>query len=1104
MTGRSPQGRQIQVRGSLTEQDLRRFVADALDEQANSIGFDDNLIELGVDSIQIMRLTNQLRQRGVEVSFAELAERPTLDAWSALLASGTQGHRLPASGAEGHRPERAAGTVPTGDRGDPSELSSSVLLSPLAPFPLALMQHAYWIGRGDGQALGSVSAHLYVEFDGRDVDPARLGRAVEAVVDRHAMLRVKIGDDGTQRVLACRPGPAVTVGDLRELPADEVERTLEQLRDQMSHQMLAIEDGQVVDVRLSLLPGGATRLHLDIDMVAADAMSYRILLADLAALYEHPGRALDPIGYSYAGYLGDRAAARAAAHERDRQWWAERLDELPGAPHLPVTPRAAGGGTGRVARRHHWLPAPEKARLIERAHRHGVTPAMALATAFAEVLAAWADEPRFLLNLPLFNREALHPDVDAMVGDFTGSVLLDVDCGEPMPFAERARRIQQRLHLAGAHADYSGVEVLRDMARVRGEQVFAPVVFTSALNLGELFDDRVRRHFGEPVWIISQGPQVLLDAQVTEVGGGLLLNWDVREDGFPDGVVDAMFAAYRDVVGALATENADTDKNAGAGTGMDEKADTGADADVDAGWRVPVSITTPPDQGRARLRVAATGVPPPGALLHDGFFAHAHRTPGAPALRWGNGGTLTYAELADRALRVAGCLVERGVRPGESVSVEAAKGPAQAVAVLGVLAAGAVYVPIGVEQPHARREKIRRTADVRVALTERDGPAGPGGQSPGDTAPDTSVVELDVDVAAVHRAPLADPVVVGPEAVAYILFTSGSTGEPKGVEVPHRAAMNTIGDLIGRFDIGPRDASLAVSALDFDLSVFDMFGLWSAGGAVVLITEDARRDAAHWADLVDIWDVTVINCVPAVLEMLLRAGGRDGWGERLRVALLGGDWVGTHLPALLARHAPTCRFVALGGTTETAIHSTICEVTEPAGVPPHWRAVPYGTPLRGVTCRVVDEQGRDRPDWVPGELWIGGLGVARGYRGDPQRTADRFVEYRGTRWYRTGDMARYWPDGTLEFLGRRDGQVKVRGFRIELAEVEAAFTRQPGVHRAVAVVIGGDSPRLATAVVTQTAVDDDAPSARTTPGTTVGTPAEVAEALRDATRDLLP
>ena len=983
----------------LTWDELHTALTEVLGEEARP---DDNLIELGMDSIRLMGLTGRLRKRGIEVRFAELAERPTLRQWWELLEE--RGAADPAAA-----PAPAAGSGTASAAGDATGSASGAGdgaedgVAEDGSFPLALMQHAYWIGRDPGQALGSVAAHLYVELDGREIDPARFEDAVRALVERHPMLRVAVSDDGRQRILPERPGPVVTVHDLRDAQ-DGGEAGLRKVREEMSVQRLPIEEGRVFDARLSLLPGGGARLHLDVDMVAADAMSYRTLLADLAALYE--GESLEPVTYTYARYLA--ADPRAEARARDREWWAERLADLPGPPELPVVPEPGD----RVVRMHHWLSPEDKARLIARAHREGVTPAMALAAVFAEVVGAWSATPRFLLNLPLFHREPVHPEVDRVVGDFTGSIMLEVDLTEELPFVERARAVQARLHTAGAHSDYSGLEVLRDLSRVRGEQLIAPIVYTSALNLGELFDDRVRASFGEPAWIVSQGPQVLLDAQVTEVSGGLLLNWDVRDPAFPEGVAETMFAAYTREITRLGAPDAD--------------------------WTEPLRIGATPEMLSVRNRLNSTEAPP-ARTLTDGFFGNAAERPGAPALHWGEDGTLTYGELADRALRVAAALAQRGVRPGDRVSVELPKGPEQAVAVLGVLAAGAAYVPIGPEQPAARRERIRARAGVRAVLDS-------------------------VDTA--ETAPLDLPARVDPDQVAYVLFTSGSTGEPKGVEVSHRAAMNTIGDLVERFALGPSDATLAVSALDFDLSVFDLFAPWSSGGAVVMPDQDDRRDAARWAELAARWSVTVLNCVPSVLEMLLATGLPEGGGARLRLVLLGGDWVGAHLPRLLREAAPGARFVALGGTTETAIHSTVLEV-EDAEVPEGWHAIPYGVPLRGVACRVVDELGRDRPDWATGELWIGGAGVADGYTGDPERTADRFVEHEGTRWYRTGDLARYWPDGTIEFLGRRDHQVKVRGFRIELGEVEAALESHPRVGRAVGLLAAG---RLAAAV---TGVDRD-------------------------------
>ncbi|HSA52868.1 MAG TPA: amino acid adenylation domain-containing protein, partial [Yinghuangia sp.] len=1045
----------------LTAEELRRDVAQLLDVEPGTVRDEDDLITHGLDSLRLMRLAGGWRRRGVEVTFADLAATPSVGAWLALLADEGGADD---GGSRNGTEAAASDEAPVGTEFADTEFADTESAGEGADedgtFPLATMQHAYWIGRSENQALGGVAAHLYIEFDhGTEaaagqpaaarpaIDPARLKAAARALVARHPMLRARVTDDGRQEILAAPPGPVLRVEDLSKLDETDAAARLDEIRDTCSHQILDIEAGQVFDLRLTLLPAARSRVHLDVDMVAADALSYRTLLADLAHFYEHPDRPLPELAYDYRRYLAERPPLRAAAAERARAYWDERIPDLPGAPDLPLRPEGHEQSAGpapdmtRVTRRHLWLPPEAKAGWTEQAHAHGVTPAMALATAFATVLAAWSAESRFLLNVPLFDREEIHPDVPRLVGDFTGSVLLDVDQSTPGTFLDHARALQARMHADAAHADQSGLNVLRDLSRARGEQVLASVVYTSALGLGELFDPAVTRLFGEPTWIISQGPQVLLDAQITEVRGGLLVNWDIRENAFPDGLADAMFGAYRDLVTRLGTRAED--------------------------WNRPLGNLTPAAQLAVRARANDTAAPRSHRRLHEGFFSHAAAHPDAPAVLWGTEdagnsggdttgsatGQLTYGELADRALRVAAALRERGVRPGDRVGVTLPKGPDQVLAVLGVLSSGAAYVPISVEQPPARRERIHRTAEVALVV-DTDGQAG---ASPLAEA-------LPLATAAAHPQPLDAPELGPEEATAYLLFTSGSTGEPKGVEVPHRAAMNTIDDLNDRFAIGTGDRALGLSALDFDLSVYDIFGLLSAGGAVVVLPDEDRREAPRWVELVRRHRVTVVNCVPPLLDMLLTAGagaGQGALGDSLRVVLLGGDWVTVDLPGRLHAQAPGCRFVALGGTTETAIHSTVYEVPAGTRLPAEWRSVPYGTPLRNVRCRVVDEHSHDRPDWVPGELWIGGDGVALGYRGDPERTADRFPSVDGEAWYRTGDLARYLPDGTLEFLGRRDHQLKLRGFRIEAGEVEAALATLPGVRRAI---VGIHGPALVAAV----------------------------------------
>ncbi|GAA1464313.1 amino acid adenylation domain-containing protein [Nocardiopsis exhalans] len=1010
-----------------TVADMRAQICELTGLPSEEVGDDTDLLTLGMDSIFVIRMAALMRRYGVRVGYRDLAEAPTPAAWWALARQGSE-----QPGPTGPRP--------------------SADVDPDAPFPLAVMQHAFWVGRDPAQDLGGVAAHLYTELDapGPDgVDPRRLEGAVRHLVRRHGMLRVVIGADGTQRITEEGHWPGLTVHDLRGLSDDETDARLAEIRSGLSHRIMDIGAGEVFDVQLTLLGSGATRLHVNLDMVAADAFSLRTLLADLLHHYELSEQPLPEISYGYPHYLADRAQVRHERREEARQWWLDRLDDLPGAPELPV--RSDRGSTPTVTRRHRLLTTEEKQTLRERARARGLTPSIALATAFAEVVGAWSATDRFILNLPVFDREPLHEDVDRLIGDFSSSVMLDVDLSAPASFAERAHGLQDRLREASSHAEYTGVEVLRDMSRAAGgERVLAPVVYTSALDLGDLFSPQVRRVFGEPSWIISQGPQVWLDAQVTEFNGGVLVNWDARDSVFPPGLLDAMFDAFTALMDRLLT--------------------------TDDAWseQVPVELTA--DQSRARALVGAAGpgataepapvtepAPAPAAdaqavPLHERFFALARAEPGRTALMWGFDGSMTYGELSLRARRLACLLRERGVGPGDSVGVTLPKGPDQAVAVLGILATGAAYVPSGVEVPPARRAQVHRAAGAALVVTDEATAAGEGPEG---------LSAVTVADSADHE-PLPDPLPADPESVMYVIFTSGSTGVPKGVAVPHRAVANTVDGVQALFDVGPDDRTIALSALDFDLSAYDLFAFLACGGGVVVPDQAQRRDAAAWAGLVRHWDVTVLSCVPALLDMLIVAGAEDGLGDTLRLVMLGGDWVTVDLPSRLRALAPGCRFAGLGGMTEAAIHATVCEVGE---VDPDWRAVPYGRPLPGVTCRVADSTGRHRPDWVPGELWVGGRGLAHGYRGDPERTAEKFVEYDGQRWYRTGDMARYLPDGTIEFLGRADHQVKIRGHRIELGEIESLLAQHPRVDRAIATVVEHASRQLAAAVVADEATE---------------------------------
>ena len=975
-------------------------VAELLGVPPDAVDPDADLIASGLDSIRMMSLSGRWRKQGIDVNFAALAENPTVAAWSALVA------------------ERPIGDGPT-RADDPADSAADTG----EPFPLTPMQHAMWLGRNDDQQLGGVGAHLYVEFDGADVDPDRLRYAATKLVARHPMLRVEILPDGTQRI--GDRGLPVAVYDLRDMDAESADERLEEIRDEKSHQVL---DGDALQLSLSLRSGGRTRLHVDMDMTAADALSYRNFMADLAVFYR--GGELPELRYTYRQYRAAMTAADPGPSDADRRWWAERIPDLPEAPALPLVPLAEQADPRRSIRLWHVFDVRTRDALFAAAHRRGFTPAMAVAASYSHALARWSTGSRFLLNLPMFGREQFHPDVEKLVGCFTSSLMLDVDLTQSTTAAERTSAVQETLHETARHSTYSGLSVLRDLGRHRGTQPLAPIVYTSALGLGDLFAGEVTDQFGAPVWTISQGPQVLIDAQATPLADGLMINWDVRVDAFCPGVADAMFAYHVAELSRLAAD--------------------------DAAWDAPDPPAVPESQRAVRDAVNSTTAPPSGEALHEGFFRTAVSTPDAVAV-FSRDGDLTYGELRTRSLAVAKALRDSGVRRGDAVALIGPKCTEQIPALLGILAAGAAYLPIGTDHPAERAARILESSDVAAVLLC------------GDTAPIQATVPV-LTVAEASRGDAAsEPETAEPSALAYVLFTSGSTGEPKGVEVTHDAVMNTVEFVSRHFELGRSDRTLAVSTLECDHSVVDIFAILRAGGAVVVVEEEYRRDPDTWAELIDRHSVTLLNFMPGWMEMLLPVGGSRLAG--LRVVLLGGDWVRPELIRGLRASSPGVRAHGLGGATELAIHAAICDVDEPD---PHWTAVPYGTPLTNNACRVVATDGSDCPDWVPGELWVAGRGIARGYRGRPDLTAEKFVEHDGRTWYRTGDLVRYWPDGTLQFVGRKDHRIKISGYRIELGEVEAALNQVEGVVAAVAGVIPGERDLLGALV----RVDDHTLDAR--------------------------
>ena len=882
------------------------------------------------------------------------------------------------------------------------------------PFPLTDVQSAYLLGRYDTSGLGEVGCHSFAEVHYPELDPQRAECAWNRLIGRHDMLRCVVSPDGYQQVLPEVDEYEIPVIDLREAPAAEQAPALAAVRAELDHKMSDPSSWPLFDLRIT-----RTReddiLHISFDGLIADWSSAALLMRELEALVSDPGAELPEPAITFRDYvLAERRLRDGGRYRRDRRYWLDRVDSLPPAPELSYSP--AGDWEPRFVRHHRRLPSPHWQALSRAAQRRSITPAGAVLGAYAAVLQRWSRRPAFTLNLTLLNRLDLHPDVRLLVGDFTSVSLLAVDDPGHSSFAAQAAALQSRLADDLGRRLFSGVEVLRELARRRGrDAAVMPVVFTSGIGVGPAAGTGAGRQGAG----LTQTPQVTLDCQVTDDEDGLRIDLDTRAGALPDGLVADLADALLDLLTRLGEDTA---------------------------WEEPVSgpdlVPLPQWQRTERQQANATAAPIGSAPLHAAVLDRASRTPDAPAVIFPEG-ALTYAELVGWAGRVSEQLREAGVQPGDSVGIVMDKGVEQIVAVLAVLLAGGVYLPIDTTSPLARRNRMLLAAGARVSLTQSR------------IEIDTSVT-TPITVTAPHTVPrIADVIdaahATAPDALAYVIFTSGSTGDPKGVMISHAAAWNTVADMNARFGVSAADRVLGVAQLGFDLSVFDIFGPLSVGGALVLPKAERRSDPSHWASLVAEHGVTLWNSVPAQMQMLVdHVQTRPDALGSLRLVLLSGDWIPVPLSERVRALAPESVLVALGGATEAAIWSIHYVVDRP--VPAGAAGIPYGRPLSNQGFRAIDTAGRDAPVWAPGELCITGAGLARGYLNDPSLTAERFPDLDGERTYLTGDLGRYLPGGDIEFLGREDTQVKIRGHRIELGEVEAVLRDAPGVQDAVVTI----------------------------------------------------
>ncbi|WP_245663124.1 non-ribosomal peptide synthetase [Nocardia inohanensis] len=995
--------------GTVTEELVAGVYAEVLG--LDRVGVDDDFFELGGSSLVAAKAVARMGSLlGTTVGVRLLFEDATVGGLAARLDAGIGETARPALVA-GERPQRL----------------------PLSP----AQQRMWFINRFDRESI-AYNLPVALRLTGAlDVDA--LDAAFADVLERHETLRTVYPEtpQGPAQVIlpVAQVFSGLTVTEVTEPElAQRIPQILTTTFDVTTQVPVRVELLRVLDAAGEF--SGEHVLAGVLHHISADGSSVVPFVRDFmlayAARLSGAAPAWAPLAVQYADYalwqhalLGSEDDDASIAAQQ-LAYWRETLAGLPDQLDLPADFSRPARQTLRGKQIHLTVDGGLHARLAELGRRNGATLFMVVHAAYSALLARLSGTADIAIGTPIAGRG--DTALDDVIGMFVNTLALRTEVVAADPFTALLARVRTADIAAFSHADVPFERLVEVLNPVRS-QARHPL-----FQVGLSFQNYEQAELRLPELTVAP---IEFDNHIAQFDLHLFA-WDrYTETGAPTGL-DLTLGYATD----LFTEST-------------------ARQTLDALVRVLETVAAAPetvigdidllgaDQRHRMLEEwNATAHPVPAATLADLVDAQVASTPDAPALLDAHGETvLTYADFDARVNRLARRLIASGVGPETGVVLAMRRGLDLVIAMHAIVKAGGAYVPVDPDHPSDRIAYILETARPALILTTSVDGVPFLSATPDAAAP---VLEVDrLELGGFSAAPITDAERVRPlreQHAAYVIFTSGSTGQPKGVAVPHAAIVNQLQWLRSTFALGSADRALLKTPATFDLSVWEFWSPLTSGGSLVVTAAGDERDPDRLRAVIERHGVTVLHPVPSLLGMLL-AGGELPASVRAVLA------IGEALPAATAgdfldRSAEGAKLFNLYGPTEAAVSITSFEVRER-----HAQAVPIGAPAWNSRVYVLDNRLHPVAVGVPGELYLSGAQLARGYHGRAALTADRFVAdpFTGARMYRTGDIVRWLPDGTLEYVERADFQVKIGGFRIELGEVETALRKQAGVTAAVAV-----------------------------------------------------
>ena len=1011
-----------------TEELLAEIWAQVLDIER--VGIHDNFFDLGGHSLLATQAASRMREAfKVEIPLRRLFEVPTV-----------------AGLAESIEVARQAG--------------QNLLAPPILPVPrngdlaLSFAQQRLWFFDQLEPGLSAYNIPAAVRLKG-PLNLAALERSLNEIVKRHESLRTTFGkvDGRPTQVIAPTLTIKLPVVDLRKLPASERETEVRRLVTAEAQRPFDLSQGP-------LLRGAVLRLGdeehvglLTMHHIVSDGWSAGILIREVATLYiafcAGGSSPLPALRIQYADFAHwQRRWLQGEVLETQIAYWKVQLAGAPALVDLPADHPRPAVQTFRGAHQSLVLPKHLQEGFKALSRQEGATQFMTFLAAFKVLLYRYTSQDDLIVGTPIANRNRL--ETEGLIGFFVNALVLRTDLSGNPSFRELLRRVRGVCLGAYAHQDLpfdrlvEELHVKRDLSRNPLFQMMF-VLHNASLRTVELQGLTL-----SPVEGDSETAHFDLTLQIADTDQGLTAAFVYNADLFEAGTIARMLGNFQTLLEAMV---ADPEQRLS---------------------DLPLLTETERQQLLVEWNAAKTEFPR-DLCIHQLFEAQVERTPDAIAVVF-EAERLTYGELNRRANQLAHHLRALGVGPEVLVAICLERSLEMVIGLLGILKAGGAYVPLDPAYPRERLAFMLKDAQAPVLLTRERLAAGLAEQ-------DAKVICLDSGWETIARESGENPgSSTRPENLAYVIYTSGSTGQPKGVLVSHGSIAGHCRNAQRCYELDSRDVVLQFASSSFDVSLEEILPTLIVGARLVVMGTNVWHPAEFHRKISE-FGLTVLNLPTAYWQELARE-----WADvpelvpniQPRLFIVGGD---TMLPDALElwRRTPvnSIRLLNAYGPTETTITATACEIAPRPGENATYQRVPIGRPLANRAIYILDQRGNPVPIGVQGHLHIGGAGLARGYLNRPDLTAEKFIPdpfgaEPGARLYKTGDLARYRPDGNIEFLGRADHQVKIRGFRIELGEIEAALGRHPAVREAV-VLAREDAPgekRLVAYAVADTTTDE--------------------------------